>query len=525
MERMKRLLSIIYILGGAISVNAQQVFENHLILNTFSDGYQVLEIPGEGFYTIGYNDSVAMDSNGVQLDDFFEGLIVKFDYNGDTVKTCRMGWGDTLFAHLYGRDSQDGFRTGILTDDGNIMVLGETESYNATNFFDYDLWLVKLDPDLDTLWTQTYSVPDSQIAAYYSVAAKNQYGGLTVAGYQKAFINGYSQSQITFFDSSGNLLFHQRLLPQNRSALIGVAQTADKGFLCSGYQYNNGFPDDVSPLIIKTDSMGREQWHYTLPYYGNIHIATNIASTQDGNYVFAWSEAVLNPGASHWVWVYHATKIDEQGNQMWTRDYTYSYDGNIRVHECPNSNLLFCGLFRDTLQFGIQAWLMLCDSAGNRLWERKFYGAPGPSPGSSIYPKDAIATHDGGIVLTGQTLCCNFVPNMGWTSVLWIMKTDSLGLITSVSNLPGPALRGAILGEPYPNPAAQSVVLPTIIPPGSENVYLMLFDAQGRQLQEIKTGIGMNQTRIDLSSCTGGVYYIALSIDGFNAGVKKIIKR
>lgn len=513
-----KIVYALILLISALQTNAQQVFERYYTFNTWSTGERVLEIPGTGYITIGWNDSLSFDSTGsIPLADYYQGLITKIDYNGDTIKTAQIGVGDTLYTFLFGYDSNDFFRSGIITADGSVIVTGTTQSYNPESLYDYDLWLLKYDQNLDTLWTNRFSIPDSAFDIYNSRAIETNNGGIAMVGNQHTFFGG-RQGMIAVFDSSGNLNFHQRILPQSYSELLGVAQTSDNGFICSGVFLNN-LGGNSSPLIIKTDSLGIEQWHYTLPYSGDLHFAHTITKTQDGNYVFTWGNVVITSGASNKVWMYHATKIDEQGNQIWTKDYTYSFEAGLRVTELPNANLMFSGLFSDTLSFGVDALLMICDSNGDTLWTRKFRD----NIHNGILCWDGNFTSDGGYILTGQTYCCNFTPNLGWTSSLWILKTDSLGLITSVPDELQPNLSQVLLGESYPNPSGNNVYISSIIPPDIHNASLLLFDVMGKQLQEIKIEAGSNQTEIDLSEYASGEYIVALSVDGFNAGTKKII--
>ena len=341
-----------------------------------------------------------------------------------------------------------------------------------------------------------------------------------MVGFQFPFTIGVSgQGMIALFDSTGNLIFRERLLQQNFSELTDIVQTSDNGFICSGTLINN-LSGDYSPLIIKTDSLGIEQWHDSLPYSGDLHRALAITKTQDGNYIYTWANVVLSSGSSTKVWIYHATKIDEQGNHIWTKGLTYSFDIGLRITEMPNTNLMFSGIFYDTLVFhGYQGLLMMCDSNGDTLWTRKF----------TDYQHDVLVcwdgnyTSDGGCILTGETNCCNYTPNFDWTSSLWILKTDSLGLITSVSNFPQPDLSLVSLGEPYPNPSGNNVYISSIILPDVNSASLLLFDIMGKQLQEIAIGTGSHLTEINLSGYANGEYVIALSVDGFNAGTKKIV--
>ncbi len=524
---MKNIVLVILILCTTVC-SSQQVFEKYYTFGTWTRGNKVVEIPGEGYYSIGINDSLSFDSGGAPILDYYQGIIVKLDYNGDTLKTFQIGNKDTVYFSLFGVNSDDFFRSAVVTDDGNLLVAGETESYGAVDFYDYDLWLIKFDPNLNMLWSSVYSVPDSQILVSNSMVVKTNQGGFAIAGWQEAFVGGPYDGHLSVFDSLGNLLFHNRPMPQSRGYFMGAAQTSDNGFIITGAQINS-FVEDQSPLILKTDSMGNLDWSYTLPYWGDYHYAENVIRTQDGNYIYVWENVVLNPGASHKVWKYHATKISEQGTELWTKEYLYSFDGHQRICELPNGNFMISGWGTDTLGNGPRALLMQCNSDGDSLWTREIRGAQGASPFPILHCMDGTFTTDGGYILTGETSCCNLSP-IGWTSSLWVLKTDSLGLITSVINLPKPNLQSASLSAPYPNPTSDKCTITSLIPPGenyftnSDN-YLLVFDIQGRQLEKIKIGVGLNQTLLDISTYKSGEYLIALSIYGFNAGTKKIVKQ
>ena len=508
---------------------AQSAFERHYTFNTWTRGNTVLEIPGQGYFIIGTNDSLAFDSAGIPLSDYYQGIIVKLDFNGDTLKTFQIGNEDTLYTHLFGNNSDDFFRTAMVMDDGNILVAGETQSYNAQNYYDYDLWLLKFNTNLDLLWLKTFSIPDVQLTMAYAQGNKLNKGGMVIPGGSSNFFSWNHQFSLSAFDSLGNVLFSRALLPHLSGELLGAVETDDGGFITTGMLYNVLANSDLSPIVIKTDSNGIEQWHRILPYSGDMHQAHDVARTYDGNYIFNWGNVVRNPGARYKVWMTHITKIDIQGNEIWTKNYGYSFDFGRRLKPLNNGRFIESGWYADTLGNGKQTILMLCDANGDSLWTRKFNGVQGPAPGGG-YTKcmDANQTSDGGFILTGETYCCNFTPGLGWTSSLWVLKTDSLGLITSVIDMEKPKLDGVYMDLPYPNPATEFCNVNTMIPPGNylnagSEAYLHLFDIRGKELAIIKVGIGLNLTRIDLSEYANGEYLIALSLDGFNAGTKKIL--
>lgn len=524
---MKRILFLFFYFLIGLFVNAQTPFERYYTFSTWTTGLQVLELPGEGYITIGVVDSLAFDSLSQPYMDFIQGIVIKFDYNGNIIKSVPVGNGDTTFMQLYGANSDDFFRTGFITSDTCIYIAGETQSYNADNLYDYDLWLLKFNKNLDLITMNNFSLPDTSFSMVYAIGKKIHNDGIVLAGFQDylgQIVN--SQFMISTFDSSCQLIFHQRMLTQYKGLFLGVCEVENHQFAGVGYIINNVANNDLSPIVVKTDSLGNVLWYRILPYSGDIDLALDILYTNDGNYVFNWSTVELAPGATHKVWIDHLTKIDTAGNELWSKSYGYSFDQGQRIKELSNGNLMMVGRSTDTISFDSKALLRICDHDGNFIREKTFTG-----PGSALLVcNDGIATSDGGFILTGETYCCNFTPNIGWTSSVWLFKTDSLGLFTSVINLPKPLLSLASMSIPFPNPCKDYCTITTIIPPESESLigekgsFLLLFDLLGKQLQKIEVTIGLNQTMIDLSKYAAGQYVIALSVEGFNAGTKKIIK-
>lgn len=508
---------------AALSAIAQRTFERHWTFNNWSAGERVLEVPGSGYYTIGWNDSLSFDSLGQPQIDYFEGLVTHFDYDGNAIKAFRYGNDDTLFNRLFGGNSDDSFITGVVDSNNRLFLAGWTQSYGVQSFYDYDFWLVKLDTNFNIILNRNISIPDTAYAMYNTVGISNPQNGITLCGYLKSLTNFIPYAHISAFDSSGNLLFRGMPLPNEPSELQGIVSTSDGGYLCSGVKYNNYFSGDISPLVVKTDSIGREVWRLVLPYSNDYHFAGDLTATQDGNYVFTWGNVYRSPGATNKVWMYHASKVDEAGNILWTRDYTYSFNSRIRISEVPNGRLMISGLFTDTLTFGDAALLILCDQDGYPLWTRTFIGEPGTSPAPMPFCMDANFSSDGGFLLTGQTSCCNFTPNLGWTSSLWLLKTDSLGLITQVSSGPNNYSNDVHLGFPFPNPVADYCSIPVTLAPDIGQAQLLLFDLQGRQVACFPLQSGFQQLQLDLSPYPAGEYLLALSINGFNAGARRLV--
>jgi len=526
---MKFNLSILSFLLISASCFSQQVFERYYTFGTWTRGEQVLEIPGKGYYVIGLNDSLSFDSvSGQPILDYYQGIVVKLDYNGDTLKTFQIGNSDTMYSYLYGGNSDDKFRTAIITDDAHILIGGETQSYGADNFYDYDLWMLKLDSNLNLIWNKQFSVPDTQILIGYASGRKLINGGIVIPGYAHHFTNPPTKFRLSAIDANGVQLLSKTILPNLSGEFLGACGTSDGGYMAAGLLFNVVQNNNLSPIIVKTDSAGNTDWYHVLPYSGDLHEADDVMATFDGNYVYSWANVVWQSGAKK-VWIPHLTKIDIYGNEIWTKDYGYSFDMLRRIKELPNGNIMVTGWYVDTVGTGRQALLQLFDTNGNTLWTRKFSGFNGPSPGDLPLCMDGIYTSDGGFILTGETACCNFTPNLGWTTSLWVLKTDSMGLITSLGSLDPVKLDGTMMISIFPNPVSDYCTVTSLVPPsrnigyGEKGACLLLFDMQGKQLQNIDISTGLNHTRIDLESYSKGEYIVVLVLDGYNAGARKIV--
>ena len=66
-----------------------------------------------------------------------------------------------------------------------------------------------------------------------------------------------------------------------------VIQTPDGGYLLGGFRYDPAVYHSLNALVIKTDSLGNEEWTKT---YGNPNVdddMAHVALADDGNYLVA----------------------------------------------------------------------------------------------------------------------------------------------------------------------------------------------------------------------------------------------
>jgi len=87
-----------------------------------------------------------------------------------------------------------------------------------------------------------------------------------------------------------------------------------------------------------------------------------------------------------------------------------------------------------------------------------------------------------------------------------------------------------ILDLPYPNPASDyfevSVTIPDTNLPvkGRKGTELLLFDQAGKQIASQTLPQGTDKARFEMSKFAAGTYLVVLSIDGYNAGSRRVVK-
>ena len=122
--------------------------------------------------------------------------------------------------------------------------------------------LMKLDTDLDTIWTQYYSPEYNNVI----INATEVQDGFLLTGWVWYDESSYSDAILLKTDENGNYLWHQTYGDEWAEHGQNVIQTPDGGYLIGGYFWKPGIDHSLDAMVVKTDSLGNEQWTH---YYGN----------------------------------------------------------------------------------------------------------------------------------------------------------------------------------------------------------------------------------------------------------------
>jgi len=162
-----------------------------------------------GYVVAGYTTSFGIGSENFRL--------LKMDQNGDSL------WSRT-YSGLY----DDYCESALQTSDGGYVLAGRTESFGAG---DYDCWIVKTDENGDSLWSRTFGGLDYDCCKSVIETSDSRY---ILAGWTSSFGAGSKDFWLIKVDSDGDSLWSQTYGSNSDERCYSVHQTSDRGFILGG---------------------------------------------------------------------------------------------------------------------------------------------------------------------------------------------------------------------------------------------------------------------------------------------------
>jgi hypothetical protein len=239
---------------------------------TKTDVLQDLQITTDGgFIAAGYSESGLNGNKTVASLGYNDIWVVKCDANGVEQ------WQKSL-----GTNANDIANEIRLTNDGGYIIGGYVHSnYSSIPGMTYhganDFLVIKMDAAGTVQWQNTYGGSSDD---YVESLQQTTDGGYILGGYSTSKISGvksedmidtYGDYWIVKIDASGNIQWQNTIGSDNMDWLKSIAQTADGGYIMSGYSYSSIYADktessfgDADIWVVKTNSSGSVQWQKTL---------------------------------------------------------------------------------------------------------------------------------------------------------------------------------------------------------------------------------------------------------------------
>ena len=459
-----------------------------------------------------------------------------------------------LWSKVYG-DVYSEFPTSIIpSGDGGAIIAG-AKWRGAES--DYDILLMKVDAQGDSVWSYLYGGQGNQWA---EDIISTPDGGYLVAG--SNWINANDDGLVVKFDSEGmpewetlvggdfpNMYYYYKILsaPDNCYYLVGTAilvtddgvmnsdcivtkltpdgqvvwtnfyglpeaseccyeaiQTSDGGLAITGSSWLPREDDWSDVLLMKISADGEFEWMNE--YGGAILTETGfgLAQTPDGGYIIAGEQTELD--AAEYI-----VRTDANGERLWSKafggEYVLSYAWWIV--NAPNDGYLLGGFTNAQGSGDYDFHLMSLDPGGEIIWSAA-YGGVSSDRCSAMLPTD-----DGGMMLIGETR--SYGNAQGMNPDLWLIKVAEPDKVTPTAEEKTSA--NLSLSPAFPNPF-NSTTMVSVQSPFTGNVNATVIDENGREWKqfEVPASAGMGGTKgrfiLDGAGLPAGVYWLKVTQGG-----------
>ena len=401
------------------------------------------------------------------------------------------------------------------TSDNCLFTVGD-----IVDTIQYNAYLIKVNFNFDTVFYKKYKV-DSNLFFDIQQGKETYDKGYILAG----TIEGPGTYDEDIFilktDSLGNEQWRKTYNLGGVDYARNVIQTPDKGFLLGCYTYTQYYLSGDG-RILKLDSLGNVEFGKAIggPYQDGV---PRIALANDSNYIVATSYAdttIFNAASDLRIQILKLDKTD--GGIIWNKQYdtirTSNYPYMVKVLD--NGDIISTGItgFYDGLHYYRTSWILKLKPNGDSIYYRQFYYSNNQIDENTV--SDFCITEDKSIVI------CGYV-SLNTTSYdyLWLAKLDSFGCIQ-----PGCQTIGIeeikyqknVIVKAFPNPATNQTKLtyPQLINEGELQIYNIL----GQLVYQEKLLKSSTQKEINIQNFKAGLYKVIVRERGIIKGQVGLIK-
>jgi hypothetical protein len=395
----------------------------------------------------------------------------------------------------------------VKTNDGNFALAFTYEDSMGTFGS-----LMKLNSEMDTIWKKDYDV--SYRTILQNCTETNDMGFI-LTGWVWDSEEDYADILLLKTDSLGAYKWHQIYGSVSYAEkALNVIEADDGGYLIGGYKRNPPIYESLDAMVIKTDSLGNEEW---TKFYGNPGVDDDnalVAMYNDGNCIIAtvYGEWTINPYNGTRAGRMLLVNVDAEGNTIWEKKIGPVRNNlwlkNFRKTNC---GYIATGLSAETDSATYQyysGWMMKLDNNLDSTWHRDYFHGD-ENWESFLY--DAYPTSDNGYVAVGKAR-----PGVGGTSnKMWILKVDSMGCDTAgcatgvfIEELfPYVRDRGEVLTI-WPNPTNSRFKVSGLKFKVAGNRIIRIYNLQGLKVEVFEIPKSAESLQVDVSNYNKGIYYL-----------------
>ncbi len=296
---------------------------------------------------------------------------------------------EIIWERSYGGTANDHSYDIVPTILGGYIVLGRTESndgYVHGNKGNGDIWVLSLNAEGDTNWTQCYGGSENDGAGTLNRATDN---GYIIDGNTFSFDgdvhgnHGESDIWILKIDDSGDTLW-TKCLGGSGNEFGFLRRTLDNGYIIAGRSNSldgdvHGNHGDYDCWVVKLNADGDTLWTKSLGG-SEFDVAYAVNQTNDNGCIIA-GYSYSDDGDVHGIHGLEADcwiiRLDASGDTLWTKCYGGSErDAPYSIIQTYDSGFIFAGYTEsdDGDVHGHKAsrdfWIVKLNSTGDTLWTK-----------------------------------------------------------------------------------------------------------------------------------------------------------
>ena len=191
--------------------------------------WSVRQTSDGGYIIAGYTQSFGAGGNDVYL--------IKTD-----------PWTELQWQKTYDRSDDDVGYSVQQTPDGGYIIAGYTSDYcYYLGEYQYDMYLIKTDPNANLQWSNTYPGSDDYCSGddFGYAAQQTSDGGYIIAGETQSYGPGAGDVYLVKTDPNGNKLWQKAFGDTAQDYAMAVHQTTDDGFIVAGTTYTTSMGYDM----------------------------------------------------------------------------------------------------------------------------------------------------------------------------------------------------------------------------------------------------------------------------------------
>ena len=418
----------------------------------------------------------------------------------------------------------------FITHDGYILFTGE---WFNTETGKMGAFLIKMDADLNVIWSQYYSNP---------IGNGNYYGASVIEtdDWQNYLLYASAKSTYLLKTDTAGILLWSKVIPDEVPQSINgnMIKTHDSHVLITTYVYDPTLvSNNYTASMAKVDYDGNLVWRKDVDNYTSAGEQQEPMATllQNGGFAVMWANDSL-PWIPYVTQAYFPSLYILDSNCIKQREIRFDRYGLRSIFgiiTANNGDIIAAGYNYEASGGQEKGWLFRATSEGDILWERYFSDSL-QRPWSPIFFYDLYEGSDGQIICTGfiEDSIPEININIDRNINMALLVTDADGCLS-----PGcpsglqyiTAAPEASHPEPLqwlevaPNPAND--VLRVILPVFSnvKGIRLELWDAVGRVVVKHTVNEPGDLEEIDIRQLPSGYYILVLYDNGVIRARNKII--